>query len=470
MTGDDPLLGIVVPTLNEAGYLPSLLDDLTSLPLPHRTVVVDGGSSDGTRRTARERGVEVLSAPRGRSSQLNAGAGALSTPWLLFLHADVRLPRTARRSLVRWLEAADPGTVGYFGFRLAGEHWFWRFIEFGQRIRERVSGLAYGDQGLVVHRSTFEAVGGYPDLPVMEDVEMLRRLRSRHRVRRIPAELVSSPRRYEREGRWLGWMRNTALVTLYLAGVPPRLLSRWYRSEPEDGEADPNLPRDPDAPAPDEASDPAGGPLQEGRLVLLVFAKSPEAGRVKTRLAEAVGADRAARIYRQMGRRVVDQVRGGPYRTVVCYDPPGAEQEVRSWLGGDGMTFWPQEPGDLGARMAAAFRRAFRDASRVCVIGTDAPGVGRSAVAEAFRALESADVVLGPASDGGYYLLALDRPRPELFRDVPWSTSDVLSVTRERASAAGLRVHLLSERTDLDTGSDLEKLGLGSSPADRTQP
>ncbi|MDX1567988.1 MAG: TIGR04283 family arsenosugar biosynthesis glycosyltransferase [Longimicrobiales bacterium] len=434
----EPVLGVVVPTLNESGELPSLLDDLARLSFPHRVVVVDGGSVDGTRALARSRGVEVHTARRGRGFQLNAGAAVLDTPWLLFLHADVRLPHDARRALEDWLPGADPDEVAFFRLRHGGDHWFYRLAEKIQRLRERVSGLVYGDQGLLIHRDLFDAVGGYPPLPLMEDVEIMRRIRRRGRPVRLPAEMVASPRRYEREGRWLGWARNGVLLGLHLLGVPARILARWYRPEPGN------------------------------HRTLLVFAKAPIEGRVKTRLARDVGHERATRLYRRIGRRVVDQIRGGPYETVVCYDPPAARESVRSWLGEEGLTFRPQKGPDLGTRMAEAFDWAFGRSldgpdggqREVCIVGTDAPGVEQGVVTEAFRSLEEADLVLGPASDGGYYLLALSEPRPELFREIEWSTPEVLDATLQRAESLGLRVRLLEERTDLDTSEDLARLGL----------
>lgn len=433
---DEPVLGIVVPTLNESRELPSLLDDLERLTVPHRVLVVDGGSVDGTATTARSRGVPVHLASRGRASQLNAGARRLDTPWLLFLHADVRLGQEARAALEAWLPEAGPHDVAFFRLRLAGDHWFYRFAEGAQRLRERLTGLVYGDQGLLLHRTLFESVGGYPDLPLMEDVEIVRSLRRRGSLHRLPADVISSPRRYEREGRWLGWLRNGLLLSLHLAGVPARILARWYRPEPHAG--------------------------ARSRPVVLVFAKAPVEGRVKTRLARSIGERRATRLYRKVGRRVVDQLRGGPYRIVVCHDPPDAGDEVRSWLESADLELRPQRGAGLGERMREAFEWALARAPRVCVVGTDAPGVGRGIVEEALSSLDDADVVLGPATDGGYYLLALSEPRPELFRDVEWSTPSVLDRTLERAEELGLTVRLLDERTDLDTVDDLERLGLGT--------
>jgi hypothetical protein len=106
---------------------------------------------------------------------------------------------------------------------------WWRTIEWGQRFRERLTGLAYGDQGLLLSRTRFDALGGIPDLPVMEDVEAVRRLRRSGGISRIEAPVVTSVRRYQEEGLVLGWLRNVALISLYQAGVSPRRLARWYR-------------------------------------------------------------------------------------------------------------------------------------------------------------------------------------------------------------------------------------------------
>ncbi|MBI4540497.1 MAG: TIGR04283 family arsenosugar biosynthesis glycosyltransferase [Gemmatimonadetes bacterium] len=420
-------LAVVIPTLNEARTLPRLLEDLAGLDLATEIVVADGGSVDGTPAIAQEAGARVVRAPAGRASQLNAGAAAVAAPWLAFLHADTRLGREARDALSLWLRAADPRIAAVFGFRLDGDGWFWRLIEVGQRLRERIYRLPYGDQGLVISRQLFDAVGGYPALPLLEDVEMLRRVRRHGRLVGLPAPLVTSPRRYEREGRWRGWVRNAALVSLYFAGVAPERLARWYRPEPPP------------------------------RRVLLVFAKAPDPGRVKTRLAADLGAQAAAELYRTLGRRVFDQVRDGPYEVVVCYDPPSAEARVREWLAAPKHTrFEPQAGGDLGARLRDAFDAAFAGgASAVCAIGTDVPALDRAVVGRAFRTLASHDVVFGPALDGGYYLVGLAARRPELFHGIPWSTATVLEASRAAAGRLGLRIAELQPLADVDTPRDL---------------
>jgi rSAM/selenodomain-associated transferase 2/rSAM/selenodomain-associated transferase 1 len=425
-------LGIVIPTLDEAGPLPPLLRDLQELRIPKRIVVVDGGSVDGTPTLASAGGARVISAPAGRGGQLRAGVEFLRAPWLLLLHADSRVPPEVCRALEAWLLRADPHQVGYFRFRIEEAGVRWRLLEQGQRLRERAFGLVFGDQGLVVHRSRLSQVGGVPDLPVMEDVELVRRLRRHGPVVAIPAPLPTSARRYRREGP-LAVLRNALLLGLHHLGVPAARLSRWYPREPR---LSGNTP---------------------GRRCLLVFARAPVQGRVKTRLAAGIGEEAALEVYRTLGRRVVDQVRRGPWLTRILHDPPGEEVLVAEWLGADGVELGPQSDGDLGARMSRAMEGAWRSgAGPVCLIGTDAPDVDQPLVEEAFTALEQgADVVFGPAEDGGYYLIGLRSPAPGLFRTIPWSTDRVLSVSLDRCREAGLEALLLRTLRDVDTEEDL---------------
>lgn len=431
MTADDstkaPSLGIVVPTLNEAEHLPALLRDLAELPVPHRVVIADGGSSDETRDLARRAGATVIVARRGRAHQMNAGARVVGSPWLLFLHADCLLPAPAREVLAHRLAAGDDHRPAYFRFSLNGTGWFWRFIEFGQSLRERLTGLAYGDQGLLVRGSDFDAVGGFPAIPILEDVALLRALRSRSRIERLPACLPTSPRRFQEEGRWRSWIRNTSLISLAFAGVDPKRLAPLY---------------------PIRGSHPPSGRLA------LVFAKAPTPGRVKTRLAAGIGDEAAAQVYSEMASRLVRCLVSPAYDLLVCYDPPEEAEQVREWLG-DEVALMPQDEGDLGQRMFGALGTALGLATEACVVGTDAPDLSAAILEEAFDRLSEADLVIGPAEDGGYYLLGLKHPWPELFQDIPWSTPRVLDRTLEAARGLGLKVHTLVTLADVDTVEDL---------------
>lgn len=294
-------------------------------------------------------------------------------------------------------------------------------------------GLAYGDQGLIVSRDLYRRARGHPEWPILEDVGILERLRRHGRLRTLPEKLVTSPRRYEAEGRWLGWLRNAFIIALYRLGMSPERLAGRFPRRPSVGEPSPP------------------------RRAVIVFAKAPRPGYVKTRLAADVGTEDAVRIYRTLGRATVDALRGGDARLFVYYDPPEDETvtEMSQWLGNEGVEYRRQRGDDLGSRMEGAFAECDAEADEVCIVGTDIPGIGTDTVGEAFRALEENDVVIGPTTDGGYYLLALRSPMPALFHDVPWSTDAVLAVTLDRAAEIGARVELLEPKTDVDTASDV---------------
>ena len=189
---------------------------------------------------------------------------------------------------------------------------------------------------------------------------------------------------------------------------------------------------------------------------LIVFLKQPRPGGVKTRLVPALGAATAAELYRVLAEEVLRATipPKGEYETLVFFAPSEEAEAMRAWL--PGLRLRAQSAGDLGARMSAAFARAFeRGAERVAIIGTDTVGVTGDVVAGALGALADADVVVGPAYDGGYYLLALSQPHPDLFEGIAWSTATVLEETLRRAAAAGLRVQKRPVLRDVDTLDDL---------------
>jgi uncharacterized protein len=189
---------------------------------------------------------------------------------------------------------------------------------------------------------------------------------------------------------------------------------------------------------------------------LIVFVKRARPGEVKTRLAAGLGAEDAAALYRAMAEHVLRETApgAGGYGRLVRFAPADAGDEIARWLPADECS--PQGEGDLGARMAHAFASAFAEgATRVVLIGTDAPALERAHVEQAFAALADHDVVIGPACDGGYYLVGLAASRPALFDGVAWSTPAVHAQTVERAQALGLRRFTLPELRDVDTLADL---------------
>jgi len=227
------LISIVIPALNEAPDLERLLPDLGARFPGAEVVLVDGGSTDATAAVAaRSPRVRLLASPRGRASQMNAGARAALGDVLLFLHADTLLPDGALAAV----EAAvgDPGIVaGRFDVRFDNSRLLFRMISWFMNQRSRWSGISTGDQAIFVCRKPFDALGGYPDIPLMEDVELCRRLKRHGRMAALRLCVTTSARKWEREGAVRTILLMWALRLLYMARVPPAQLHRWYyRREP----------------------------------------------------------------------------------------------------------------------------------------------------------------------------------------------------------------------------------------------
>jgi rSAM/selenodomain-associated transferase 2 len=227
-----PRLSIVIPALDEAENLARLLPDLALRAPGAEVIVVDGGSVDDSRAVvARTPSVRWLAAPRGRARQMNAGARAARGDALLFLHADTALPGGAGPAIRQAL--ADPGVVGgRFDVRLDSRRRLLAVVGWMMNQRSRLTGIATGDQGIFVRRAVFEALGGYADIPLMEDVDFTRRLRRRGRVAALTLRVTTSARKWEREGALRTIVLMWTLRLLYTLGVTPARLHRWYYGRP----------------------------------------------------------------------------------------------------------------------------------------------------------------------------------------------------------------------------------------------
>ena len=225
-----PDIDVVIPTLNAARHLPRTLAALTGgHELRLSVTVSDGGSRDDTRTIARAGGAGVVEAEPGRGGQLATGAAAGSAPWLLFLHADTTLSDGWAHVARAFMTETNLSRAGYFRLRYDSADRRARRIERLANWRSRALGLPYGDQGLLIARAFYQQTGGYRPLPLMEDVDFVRRI-GRRRLVALEADAVTSARRYESDG-WLARpARNLACLGLYFAGLPPRHIRRLYGS------------------------------------------------------------------------------------------------------------------------------------------------------------------------------------------------------------------------------------------------
>lgn len=220
------LLSVIVPVLNEADGIEEVLQSLQDDGI--EVIVVDGGSQDDTVERAKAMGVNVIKTAQGRAEQMNAGAEAATGEILLFLHADTRLPEEfvtlARQTL------AQPRTIaGAFDLRIAGSEPGLRWIEWAVKWRSRLLQLPYGDQALFLKAETFRQLGGFAELPILEDFELVRRLQRYGKISIAPAAVITSGRRWQALGIWQTTLINQLVLLAYSLGISPAQIAKWYR-------------------------------------------------------------------------------------------------------------------------------------------------------------------------------------------------------------------------------------------------
>ncbi|APV43972.1 transferase 1, rSAM/selenodomain-associated/transferase 2, rSAM/selenodomain-associated [Dehalogenimonas formicexedens] len=419
------LFSVIIPTLNEQSIIGQCIDGVRKLGPDVEIIVADSGSTDSTTEIARGRGAKVISSSPGRGGQMNAGAAVAGGDILVFLHADTFLPEGAFARLAAFFR--DPQTeIGVFHLKFDSRHWLLKLLE-------RLSGVRpywfrFGDSSITVRRTVFMELGGFPDQPLFEDLEFLRKANRKTRVILFPLYVTTSARRFTHTGICRQTFRNILLTLHYLAGAAPKGLSLAY----------------------ERTSDRAS------KCFLMMMVRYPEPGKVKSRLASGVGEKSAAKIYRFCAESLFGAAAALPdaiARYLYCAEASDCGR-ISSWAGGRFESL-AQPEGDLAVRLTAGFDMAFaKSAAMVVIIASDIPDLRPRHIKTAFAALEEKDVVLGPSPDGGFYLIGLKRSSPFLFKNIAWSSSSVLAQMQGNIRAAGLSVEILPELLDIDTLED----------------
>ena len=419
----------MIPALNEAAAIGATLAALGPLRgRGHEVIVVDGGSDDRTRPIAAAFADRVLLSRRGRATQMNAGAAIAAGDVLLFLHADTRLPANADASIARAL--SRDRHWGRFDVAIEGDSAWLPVVARAMNVRSRITGIATGDQAMFVTRAAFHAAGGYPDLPLMEDVALSKRLRRQPAGRHACA---TSRARRDADGTSEARCARSRLMWhlrfAFLRGADIGAIAQRYG----------------------ERRAPA----------LQIFAREPRPGAVKRRLAATIGAARATAVYTMLVERTLAAATAaraaGAVGDVELWCTPTTESPAFHALRDRyGVVLMPQCEGDLGARMHHALRASLARGMPALLVGTDCPGLDDRYLRDAAAALATHDIVIGPAEDGGYVLIGLARDA-DVFSNVRWSTADVLPTTCARARALGMHVFELPRRFDIDTAQDLTR-------------
>ena len=234
------MISVVIPTLNAQAALPDTLSALipaTVEGLVREVIIADGGSTDHTRELADGAGADILRLGACRGAQLAAGAAAAKHPWLLFLHADTVLEPGWEREVTNFIDAIDTGrrqpAAAAFRFVLDDEGVAPRFLETLVSLRCSLLRLPYGDQGLLIPRQLYDEVGGFRDLPVMEDLDLIRRI-GRRRMRLLRTRAITSAARYRRDGYIRRTLKNQMCLLLYALNFSPARISRLYEQQSAD--------------------------------------------------------------------------------------------------------------------------------------------------------------------------------------------------------------------------------------------
>lgn len=227
-----PDVSVIIPVLAEGDRIQSLLSQLATSAdsVPYEVIVVDGDPQGSTLRCLPPQQLDIrgILAPRGRGSQMNAGAALARGAILLFLHADTQLPPQALPKICATLRESS-AVAGAFDLAIDSSRWILKLIGRVSSLRSRLTRTPYGDQAIFIHRSTFAKIGGYPEIPIMEDVALMRYLKRRgFAIVILSDRTLVSPRRWEQEGVIYCTLRNWSLLLLYNLGVSPHQLVRWY--------------------------------------------------------------------------------------------------------------------------------------------------------------------------------------------------------------------------------------------------
>lgn len=445
------VVALIIPARNESAALSQVLAELP-WALLRQVVVVDNGSTDGTAHVAEELGASVVSEPTpGYGRACLAGIAALdrAIETVIFMDGDHSDYPEDIAALLAPIERGQADLV--IGSRIAQAAPGSLTIQ--QRLGNalacfllrRYFGCRYTDLGpfRVIRREALERLR-MQDRAFGWTVEMQAKAAlAGLRIAEVPVRYRRRIGRSKISGTISGTVRAglgilSTIARVKRAETPGSLAATMHAIE--------------------EPPEVSAHPQRTAGRRLLIFAKSPEPGRVKTRLAEQIGAAASAEVYRACVEMTLERLRRFQPEAVVHVDPPESIARMRAWLG-EGWELRPQQGETLGARLAAATHEAFEaGVSQVVVIGTDSPWLPAGRIDEAFEALATHQVAAGPTEDGGYYLIGLSTPAPEIFAGIDWSTPRVYAQTVANSRAAGLTLCELPLGYDVDRVEDVERL------------
>lgn len=440
-----PTVSIVMPVYNEVqapgdDFLLMRIQALIQLLRQEdELLLVDGGSTDLSwtvlKTLAKHPQVTAIQSGKGRAQQMNAGAEKARGDVLLFLHADTVLNEAAWNAFLLKLNTC---LWGRFNVCIDGKSAWLPVVAWFMNHRSRLSKIGTGDQALFVSRTLFQRVGCFPNQALMEDIELCKRLK-----RIAPREFVAvaspvhtSGRRWDVNGAWATIVLMWRFRFLYWRGVSADELARLYADTRQ------KLP-----------------------VTVAVFAKYPQAGRVKTRLIPKLGAEQCAVFAQYLLLSTLDKLQGV---NVALWTDGGSPDEWAALLKSRAVQRYIQPEGHLGLRMLTAVETHLNGSELVVLLGPDAVEFTMSNLRELINAARQEGLAFVPAHDGGYVALACKGSVPEIFSEsIAWGTAHVAEQTRAALKSVRLQAVWLTPQLDIDEPADLEKaIESGCVPAD----
>jgi len=428
-------VSIIIPVFKEESTINHALSRLKKIisNCSAEVIVVDGDISGSTVACIDGKDVLCLISPKGRTTQMNRGADIASGEILLFLHVDTSLPEKGIEKIIKALET-DDYVGGAFKYKIESKNLFLKFLYYTSYLRSRFSRIPYGDQAIFIRRNYFKKMGGFPDIPIMEEVQFMKKIKkNRGKIRILKEEVKTSTRRYEQEGIVYGWLRNHLVRILFFFGVSPHKLVKYY----------PDLKRN-----------------KDNRKGLVIFLKYPQKGSVKTRLAKSIGDELTLELYKCFLKDMVEKFTSHSFQLHLFVSPAEKVDALRNWLDID-LPVHGQVGKDLGERLHQTFVKMFQMGYEYCVVmGSDFPDLPADIPEKAFEYLKTAPATIAPAADGGYYLIGFKNNRfsKSIFYNISWSTHLVFQQTMDILKKNNIPVKILPVWQDVDNLEDLKKL------------
>ena len=439
-------VSIIIPVLDEEKILESSLNSLQILRKNNcEIIVVDGGSSDRSPEIAKPRVDKFLVTRPGRAHQMNFGAEHSKRKILVFLHADSQISSQAISQMVKKTDSLNY-FWGWFRLTFDSSSPTFALVSFFMMLRSKITKICTGDQTLFISSGLFNSIGGFPSIPIMEDVAISKILR----VQAVPIELkiktLSSTRRWKQKGIYRTIVFMWYLRLLYWFGVSPnKLVAKYYPKKIEEGFI--------------ERSQVA---YKYSNIDILLFARLPVLGKVKTRLRDALSETEILALYEAMFKRVADLLdESGLAQVQLWLDTDSASANEFVLNLSENFKMNEQVGRDLGEKMNFAINESLASKNSKCalLIGSDCPAITYDYLNKALRLLSGGtELVLGPAEDGGYVLIGVNKSYPELFQGIKWGGDEVLEKTIQKAKKIGVDYVCLEPLWDVDRPDDLGRL------------